>query len=392
MEKNRRKDKRYSAHWKVAMVFGASEKRPIFHTLTHDLSVNGTAVQYSTNEKVNTVLTLLLIPPAIDGIDQKVIKLKAVVMSSHAFRNGFRLGFSFVHDAELEKLWGTLKRLDLSGDTLPSDLKVGAIPGNAPAAPKPAAAPAGATAAAPAVPPAPTAPVAPAPAHPLSQTSVLELIKQRNLDKKKADEQAVANKDEEQRLFYRRISDLLMTAHKYLHDLVTNLNELKPPYAGTYTQMNVPDIKDLSWQEGARADCGARASVTGVKVFNEVGVIYTLGNPAPVSVTRDPLAAEKTEQALKEIGIAYREERVKNAQGGNSGTTFIVPREIRVRLTFTCDDATGKLFLETRNLERFGAMRYEFAQDGLNEALLDQIALMMLGERNTVSRLIKRVL
>ncbi len=380
MEKNRRKDKRYRTNWKVAMVFGASEKRPIFHTLTHDLSVNGTAIQYSTDEKVNTVLTLLLIPPAIDGIDQKVIKLKAVVMSSRAFRNGFRLGFSFVHDAELEKLWGTLKRLDLSGDTLPSVPQVAATPGNAPAAPQPAAAPAS------------TAPAAPAPAHPLSQTSVLELIKQRNLDKKKADEQAVVDKEEEQRQFYLRISDLLMTAHKYLHDLVTNLNELKPPYAGTYTQMNVPDIKELSWQEGARADCRARPSVTGVKVFNEIGVLYTLGNPAPVSVTRDMLATAKTEQALEEIGLAYREERVKNAQGGNSGTTFIVPREIRVRLTFTCDDTTGKLFLETRNLERFGAMRYEFEQDGLNQALLDQIALMMLGERNTVSRLIKRVL
>ena len=380
MEKNRRKDKRYRTNWKVAMVFGASEKRPIFHTLTHDLSVNGTAIQYSTDEKVNTVLTLLLIPPAIDGIDQKVIKLKAVVMSSRAFRNGFRLGFSFVHDAELEKLWGTLKRLDLSGDTLPSVPQVAATPGNAPAAPQPAAAPAS------------TAPAAPAPAHPLSQTSVLELIKQRNLDKKKADEQAVVDKEEEQRQFYLRISDLLMTAHKYLHDLVTNLNELKPPYAGTYTQMNVPDIKELSWQEGARADCRARPSVTGVKVFNEIGVLYTLGNPAPVSVTRDMLATAKTEQALEEIGLAYREERVKNAQGGNSGTTFIVPREIRVRLTFTCDDTTGKLFLETRNLERFGAMRYEFEQDGLNQALLDQIALMMLGERNTVNRLIKRVL
>ena len=187
MEKNRRKDKRYRTNWKVAMVFGASEKRPIFHTLTHDLSVNGTAIQYSTDEKVNTVLTLLLIPPAIDGIDQKVIKLKAVVMSSRAFRNDFRLGFSFVHDAELEKLWGTLKRLDLSGDTLPSVPQVAATPGNAPAAPQPAAAPAS------------TAPAAPAPAHPLSQTSVLELIKQRNLDKKKADEQAVVDKEEEQR-------------------------------------------------------------------------------------------------------------------------------------------------------------------------------------------------
>jgi hypothetical protein len=82
---------------------------------------------------------------------------------------------------------------------------------------------------------------------------------------------------------------------------------------------------------------------------------------------------------------------VRNAQGAPSGITFSVPREIRVRLHITCDDATGKLRLETRNLERFGTMQYEFELDALNQALLDQLALMMLGERNTVGKLVRRV-
>ncbi|MBM3346731.1 MAG: PilZ domain-containing protein [Betaproteobacteria bacterium] len=96
-------------------------KKPIFHTLTHDLSINGTAVQSATDEKQNTVVNLLLIPPAINGVQQKVLKLRGVVVSSRPLRSGFRLGFNFVHDAELEKLWHILNGLDLSGDRLPSD-------------------------------------------------------------------------------------------------------------------------------------------------------------------------------------------------------------------------------------------------------------------------------
>lgn len=401
MVENRRKDKRFEARWKVAMVFNASEKKPIFHTLTHDLSINGTSVQSATDEKQNTVINLLLIPPAIDGVQQKVVKLRGVVASSRPFRNGFRLGFNFVHDAELEKLWLILNGLDLTGDALPSDPAVGDAAGHVPArAPAPANTPAPPTAQPPrpatVVPPAtPAATAGPAsaaaPAAPATQGSVLDMIKQRALDKKKAEEQQNTSQEEQQQMRFQRISDTLMDAYKYLTDLVANLNELKPPYAGSYVLLNVPEINELSWKEGARTDCIARPSTTGVKVFHQLSLSYTLVNPTPLSFTRDLIAAEKTLQALKENSIEFSEGRVRNAQGAPTGITFSVPREIRVRLHITCDDATGKLRLETRNLERFGTMQYEFELDALNHALLDQLALMMLGERNTVGKMIRRV-
>jgi hypothetical protein len=99
-----RKNKRYLARWKVALVFDNTTTQPIFQTLTHDLSMTGVSVQYHSNEKPDTILTLLLAPPPIDNIKQRVIKLKAVVLSAVAFRGGFRLGMNFIPDAELEKL------------------------------------------------------------------------------------------------------------------------------------------------------------------------------------------------------------------------------------------------------------------------------------------------
>jgi hypothetical protein len=90
-----RKNKRYLARWKVALVFDNATIKPIFQTLTHDLSMTGISVQYHSNEKVDTLLTVLLAPPPIDNIKQRVIKLKAVVLSAVAYRGGFRLGIYY---------------------------------------------------------------------------------------------------------------------------------------------------------------------------------------------------------------------------------------------------------------------------------------------------------
>lgn len=109
-------------------MFDGSPGKPVFKTLTYDLSMNGTSVQSDTVEPIHTVLTMLLIPPPIDGIPHKIIKLKAVVMSSLPFQGSYRIGMSFIQDPELDKLRSILAMFDLSGDTLPSDPEASALP------------------------------------------------------------------------------------------------------------------------------------------------------------------------------------------------------------------------------------------------------------------------
>ena len=128
------------------------------------------------------------------------------------------------------------------------------------------------------------------------------------------------------------------------------------------------------------------------KTFDKVNMVYTLANPAPLKIERDPIAAERAESALTENGYEYSKQMLKSANGSLAGYVLTCPCEVKVRLNFSCDDATGKLFLDTHNLERFGKMRYEFESDALNQALLDQLTLMMLGEPNTVGKLIKRLI
>lgn len=99
-----RKDKRYLARWKAALVFNNGANKPTYQTLTHDLSHTGVSVQYHSEEKVHTVLMVLLSPPPINGENQKIIRLKAEVRSCIPFRGGFRLGMSFLPGAEFDQL------------------------------------------------------------------------------------------------------------------------------------------------------------------------------------------------------------------------------------------------------------------------------------------------
>ena len=112
------------------LVFDNADNKPNFKTLIHDLSLTGLSVQYHSEVKAHTILTLLLsLPPlALAGIPRKLIKLKAEVTSSIPFRGGFRLGMSFIQDAELDTLRQRLEMYIVSEDNLYSDPEADEFP------------------------------------------------------------------------------------------------------------------------------------------------------------------------------------------------------------------------------------------------------------------------
>lgn len=114
----RRNDTRYQARWKVMLVFDHATRKPAFQTLTHDLSLTGISVQHHSEEKVHTILTLLLALPPIEDIPRKIIKLRAEVTSSRPYQGGFRLGMKFIQDAEIEKFRQSIKKYVVSDGVL----------------------------------------------------------------------------------------------------------------------------------------------------------------------------------------------------------------------------------------------------------------------------------
>jgi len=118
---SQRKGTRYLARWKVMLVFDSAANKPSYKTMTNDLSSTGVSVQYHSEEKAHTVLTLLLSLPPRENIPRKTIRLKAEAISTVPFRGGFRLGMKFIQDAEVDKLRQCLGNYADSDDQLCSD-------------------------------------------------------------------------------------------------------------------------------------------------------------------------------------------------------------------------------------------------------------------------------
>ncbi len=368
MSDPRRKTKRYQARWKAALAFDSATKKPIFHTLTHDLSMNGTSVQSNTDEALGTMLTALVVPPVLEGIPQKILRLKAVIMSSRPDRNGFRLGLNFLHDNELAKLRAVLELLDLSGESLPSEPD-DAAPNNEVAAVATSEQGGRETA--------------------VPATSILDILKQKNLSKKLTEEQLAKDKFERQRILNKRISDVLMSAYRYFEELVEQLNSLKPVYAKPYPILQLANLTDLVWQDTARTHCFTRKPETEYnKIFNRISLEYSYANQGEIQIAREYHMHDVTKRMLEEDGIPYRITKDRNDRGILDKAVFFIPREVKAKLVFSCNDESGKLLLSAQNVERFGTIKFEFDIEMLNQALLDELTLMILGERHGVGKLI----
>jgi hypothetical protein len=368
MSDPRRKAKRYEARWKAALAYDRAINKPIAHTLTNDLSMTGTSVQSTEDAALNTVLVVLLVPPVLERIPQKILRPKAIVRSSRPQKSGFRLGLNFVPDDELTKLRAILEMLDLSGDSLPSEPDAAASNSGVAAVATPQLD--GRETAAPAM-------------------SILDVLKQKNLSKKLAEEQLIKDKFERQQILNKRISDTLMFAYRYFTELIEQLNSLKPSYPKPYPLLNVADFTDLVWQDNARTNCFTRKPEPEYnKIFDRISLEYSLAKPGDLQVVREFHLHEMTKRMLEEEGIPYRLELSKNDRGLRDKAVFFVPRQVKAELVFSCNDESGKLRLTARNVERFGKVEYEFDIEALNQTLLDQLTLMILGERHGVGKLI----
>ena len=227
------------------------------------------------------------------------------------------------------------------------------------------------------------APPAPAP-------SVLDLIKQKVSSKKQAEEQLAGDKLERQKALFKRISTALMKVYKYFTELAEQLNQLNPLLPKAYSLHNIAEFEQIAWQAGARTNCLTRKSDSEEKIFNKVTLDCKFASQKQFEVVRDILAHEKVKMALEEAGISYRKTMTKSDRGYADSATFYFPCEVSAGLIFSCDDESGKLVLTTRNVERFGTMVFEFDIEALDQTLLDQLTLMLLGEKHSVGKLIKR--
>lgn len=196
------------------------------------------------------------------------------------------------------------------------------------------------------------------------------------------------NEHHQQSMLESRVDKALHQVFSYLHELVQQLNVIKPDVPRTYLVAGSQELQGLVWQQGF-ADYRSRSQAAG-GTMESVSLSYRLVGQRGVVLERDGTVAEKFRQSLFDLNLNVKVDEFRNERRYLERARFTVQPEVKVNVRWEADPVSGSLVVLTRNLERLGAVRYSMAPEAVNQALLDEFGRMVLGQAHQFPRLLSR--
>lgn len=215
--------------------------------------------------------------------------------------------------------------------------------------------------------------------------SLLQRLKQQAEEKKNSADQKQGLQEQQRK----SISAAMSAAYSYLRELVEQVNVLNPPSPAYYLNEQL-QFSDLAWTEG-RADLRRIESATDDHLIKTVSLRYALAGVRPLVIEKDALGIPPMKQILDDYGLQFEIKETKNAKARTESACFTIKCEVRAGLLFTADYDVGDIHLRTVNVQRFGNAEYRIPAETLTRAVVEEIALLVLGESNQFVRRFKRI-
>jgi hypothetical protein len=174
----------------------------------------------------------------------------------------------------------------------------------------------------------------------------------------------------------------------FLHELVQQLNIVKPGIPRNYPLVEQYVLSQLDWQEGF-ADYRTQSQSAGALV--ELATFsYHLKGKGSLLIERDGAAVERFRATLFDFGLPFTCKEFKNERRYVERAEFDISCDVSVSARWRADFAQGVIMLETRNLERLGSALYTLRPQAIDQALLDHFGHLVLGQPNRFRELAKR--
>jgi hypothetical protein len=174
----------------------------------------------------------------------------------------------------------------------------------------------------------------------------------------------------------------------YLHELVQQLNIIKPEIPRDYPLIEQFELNELVWQEGF-ADYRTQSQSAGALV-ELVTFSYHLNASNTLHIERDGPSVERFRAMLFDFGLPFTYKEFKNERSYVERAEFEIRSDVSVSARWRADFSKGIIVLETRNLERLGSALYSLRPQVVDQALLDDFGRLILGQPNRFRELAKR--
>jgi hypothetical protein len=186
------------------------------------------------------------------------------------------------------------------------------------------------------------------------------------------------------------VSDALRDVYLYLRDLCEQLNVVKPTWPKTYYINETLAFADLAWV-GGRADFRKQAGANDNRPFEQVSMRFRLEGPVELTLERENPGMEKLRLLFVDASITHQLDEFRNSRGYTERGRFTIKPELRAGLLFSGDFDSGAISLKVLNLPRLGSFEFLIPSDGLDQAVLEEIALLVVGESTQFFKHFKRI-
>lgn len=183
----------------------------------------------------------------------------------------------------------------------------------------------------------------------------------------------------------RAVDQAMHRAFHYLLELFKHLEVIKPVNPHVYAIPGVGELRDLHYVESF---VDSRKKKIGEHdVYDHIDFFIKWASGANLVIERDmPAAIERVRDLLWSVNLKFWEQESRNAQGSLLKCTFTVTSAMTVHFSLQADHEARRLVFLGKNALRLGADDFAVPADELNEAALEELAKMLLGQPSDFRR------
>lgn len=171
----------------------------------------------------------------------------------------------------------------------------------------------------------------------------------------------------------------------YLNDLLKQLVVLKPTNPMAYSIPGIGDFQNLVFAESF-IDY-RKKKLFDKDYYDIITLFIKWASPTSLTVERDmPATIQKVNDVLWGFGLKFTEEKIKKPGGGFEKMKFTVPGIVTCDITITADHDNGRLVVKGKHFLRLGADELRIPAGDINEALLEEFAKMLIGQRSVLRK------
>jgi len=208
------------------------------------------------------------------------------------------------------------------------------------------------------------------------KSSLLDQLREKS-DALRAQDQAARKPMEEA---IKDIDRILWRAFRWLDEAIGHLEVIRPRVNHVFHLGNILSVERPRFDRGFVSF--RRRAMVGMEILEHVEMFYRLEGDKPIVLRLNPVASLGVEERLRSSSLPYQYQTEQDEKRVVKYGLFHVQPHISASARFTPDYHLHMVQVTLHNVDRFEAVSLDFSPEKLNEAALEDLVKLMMGEPN----------